>query len=81
MTKKIEKLYNLYDRESTSNSLTEKAEDRFSEIYKRIEVLNSALAFELDGVIGELARAYEKQGFEAGYNAAARQGRTPPLAN
>lgn len=72
MTKKIEKLYNLYDRESTSNSLTEKAEDRFSEIYKRIEALNSTLAFELDGVIGEIARAYEKQGFEAGYNAAAR---------
>ena len=73
MTKAIEKAYNKYDdRNEASTPQTLKAEKKFSETHKKIAKLDEALAFELDVIVGELARAYEKQGFEAGYKAAVK---------
>lgn len=69
MKKAMNKAYNKYDRAGIRTQLTEDPEHKFSEIYKQIAELDGDLAFELDNIVGELARAYEKQGFEAGYNA------------
>lgn len=70
MTKEITKAYNNYDRNGVSTPRTLQAESKFEHIYKRIMELNKDLALELDSIVGELSRAYEKQGFEAGYKAA-----------
>ncbi len=43
-----------------------KAEENAREIYGRIADYDAELAFSMDMVIGALARAYEKQGFNAG---------------
>lgn len=70
MTKEITKAYNKYDLNGASTPQTLQAESKFEQIYKRIKELDKDLALELDSVVGELSRAYEKQGFEAGYKAA-----------
>lgn len=71
MTKEVTKAYNKYDRNGVSAPQTLQAESKFEQIYKRITELDKDLALELDSIVGELSRAYEKQGFEAGYKAAA----------
>lgn len=70
MTKEITKAYDKYDRSGTSTPQTLQAESKFEQVYKRITELDKERAHELDSIVGELARAYEKQGFEAGYKAA-----------
>lgn len=70
MTKEATKAYDKYDRNGTSTPQTLQAESKFEQIYKRITELDKDLALELDSVVGELTRAYEQQGFEAGYKAA-----------
>lgn len=70
MTKKIAKAYSKYDRSGVSTSQTLQAESKFEQIYNRIAEHDKDIALELDSIVGELARAYEKQGFEAGYKAA-----------
>lgn len=71
MTKEITKAYNKYDRNGTSTPQTMQAEGKFEQIYKQVAKLDKDLALKLDSIVGELSRAYEQQGFEAGYKSAA----------
>lgn len=70
MTKEITKAYGKYDQSGASTPQTLRAESKFEQIYNRIAEHDKDIALELDSIIDELARAYEKQGFEAGYKAA-----------
>lgn len=71
MPKEVTEAYNKYDGRGTSTPQTLQAESKFVQIYKQVTELDEDIAFELDSIVGELSRAYEKQGFEAGYKAAA----------
>lgn len=72
MTKEISKAYDKYDRAGAVTPKIQTAETEFDKVFSQIKTLDADLAMELDRVIGTLARAYEQQGFMAGYNAASR---------
>lgn len=73
MNKQMNKAYNKYDRAGIRTPLTTNPEQKFAAMYKRIAELDKDLAFELDSIVGEIARAYERQGFEAGYIAGSKE--------
>lgn len=66
----MEKAYAKYDQNGVSSPQTLEAEQEFKQAHELVTELDRALAFVLDGIVGRLARAYEKQGFKAGYIAA-----------
>ena len=72
MMKEIAKAYADYDQNGANAPPVLKAEKKFEQVYKQVSELNKDLAFELDRIVGELVRAYEMQGFEAGYKSAGK---------
>lgn len=63
----------LYEKHEESIAKIEevgKAEESLSAVLSKIKEINAELYFDLDSTIGTLARAYEKQGFRGGYEAA-----------
>lgn len=48
----------------------EQAEVMFKELFDRITLIDTKLAFEVDDIIGIVSRAYSKQGFNLGMNVA-----------
>lgn len=69
----------LYEKLYDSNEATElhekiadveQAETAFRGLLDRIMLIDPELAFEADGIIGIISRAYSKQGFNLGMNVA-----------
>lgn len=60
------KIYDAYQESIPAIAEVEAAEAQAKEAYKAVKLLDKDLADKLDTVMGTLARAYEKQGFNAG---------------
>lgn len=62
----FEKLFNSVEDYIEVQPETTAAEEAASELLLKLKDTDPDLYFELDGAIGALARAYEKQGFAGG---------------
>lgn len=68
----FKKVYNLFEDDITTQPETTAAEAAIRATVAKLKDADPDLFFELDSAIGALARAYEKQGFAGGIEAARR---------
>lgn len=68
----FKKVYNLFENDIETLPETTAAEAAISALLTKLKDTEPDLYFELDSAIGALARAYEKQGFAGGIEAARR---------
>lgn len=66
----FKKIYNLFENDIETLPETTAAEAAISALLTKLKDTEPDLYFELDSAIGALARAYEKQGFAGGLEAA-----------
>ncbi len=66
----FKKIYNLFEDDIKTQPETTAAEAAITALLGKLKDADPDLYFELDSAVGALARAYEKQGFAGGIEAA-----------